>query len=288
MSKRLRRLVSSASAFVLMHSCSLGPGMAMWSSRGTGQPRVGVPQGAVVLHPFEKHSHTVILLHGTYYDGNEFLGIDRLVVDEMAKRGLDGAAGIKYIFPHSPTNDDGDHFWYDYLADGDAAPMQCDNDVIDTKQWLEQVERVMSIVAQEARELGDPSRVIIGGNSAGGTIAIHVALNVPKPLGGLICLRTCPMRETLGPCPVVALRGQPDGSRVSGASTRMPVFVYQAGQDDTYVPELQRRNYRCLEKKGYDVTVKVNPYGRHEDDDPLENLQAAVWIADLLCRADPH
>lgn len=224
-----------------------------------------------------EHTHSVILLHGTYYDATESEDIAECV------SGLVGEAkGVKYIYPNSPLNEDEDHFWYEYLAEGDAPLMQCDNDEIDKKQWQTQILRIRAIVDDEVQSLGDASKVIIGGNSAGGTIAIHVALTYPQPLGGLLCLRTCPMRETLGPCPVEPLEGEPDGSNVNRGNSRMPIFVYQAGLDDTYVPDLQRRNYGCIEKHGFEVKYKVNPEGRHEDDDPEENASIAHWVAQIF------
>merc|ERR1712039_892319 len=117
---------------------------------------------------------------------------------------------------------------------GDDAPlMQCDNDEISIEQWEAQNQRIADLVAAEVEVLGDASRVILGGNSSGGTVAIHVALHhCPEPLGALICLRTCPMRHTLGPASPVPVEGEPDGSLLrSCGSAATPVLVYEAGKD---------------------------------------------------------
>mmetsp|Transcript_151151 Transcript_151151/g.485577 ORF Transcript_151151/g.485577 Transcript_151151/m.485577 type:complete len:252 (-) Transcript_151151:114-869(-) len=238
-------------------------------------------EAELIVEPKNEHTHTVIMLHGTYYDGTEFEDLPDLVRQEVKQRGSWDADGIKYIFPHSPLNEDGDNFWYDYLADDDAHEMQCDNDEIDLEQWNTQLRRIAGIVENEVAALGDSKKVFLGGNSAGGTIAIHVALHhCAAPLGGLFCLRTCPMRHSLGPAEPKPGKGEPDGSLLT--ATVMPVFAYQAGCDDTYIPELQARNYSVIEDAGIVVTKHVKPDGTHDEDDPEENPKVAEWIADLL------
>jgi len=244
----------------------------------------------LVIRPTSEHTHTVIMLHGSYYDGKEFDDLASLVKKEAERHGVSGSAGIKYIFPNSPLNEYGENFWYDYLAnDDDEAPeMQCDNDLISIEQWEAQTQRIADIVATEVQALGDARRVILGGNSAGGTVAIHVALHhCAEPLGALLCLRTCPMRHTLGPAPPVPVTGEPDGSMLSTCKTiGIPVFVYQAGKDDTYVPALQARNYGFIETAGFSVWTKVKPNGKHDEDDPEENPQVAEWIVSIFFKGD--
>jgi len=200
------------------------------------------------------------------------------------KAGVEGHAGIKYVFPHSLQNDDGENFWYDYDAEDDAEEMQCDNDMINLEQWETQNKRIAQVVAAEVAKLGDPSKVILGGNSAGGGLAINVAMHrLEKALGGLICLRTCPMRHTLDSKAPEPVNGEPNGSALMSTRAKgMPVMVYQAGQDDTYVPLLQARNYAFIEAAGFGVEYKVKPNGTHEEDDPDENPQVAVWIVKTL------
>jgi hypothetical protein len=38
---------------------------------------------------------------------------------------------------------------------------------------------------------GDATRVVLGGNSQGGTVSLHAAISYGRPLGGLLCLRSC-------------------------------------------------------------------------------------------------
>lgn len=237
-------------------------------------------ENELIVEPTSAHTHTVIMLHGSYYDGTEFEDLPGLIEQEAKKLGVEGVGGIKYIFPHSPVNDDGDNFWYAYEADDDAEEMQCDNDMINLEQWTTQNQRIANLVAAEVAALGDSSKVILGGNSAGGGVAIHVALHSsPAALGALICLRTCPMRHTLGPASPKPVEGEPDGSMLVATRAKgTPVLVYQAGQDDTYVPLLQARNYALIEASGFPVQYKVKPDGTHEDDDPDENPQVAAWI----------
>jgi len=253
--------------------------------RGKENKKKGTGTGTeLTFEPESDHTHTVILLHGSYYDGTEFEDLPGLVAAEAKKAGVEGHAGIKYVFPHSLQNDDGENFWYDYDAEDDAEEMQCDNDMINLEQWETQNKRIAQVVAAEVAKLGDPSKVILGGNSAGGGLAINVAMHrLEKALGGLICLRTCPMRHTLDSKAPEPVNGEPNGSALMSTRAKgMPVMVYQAGQDDTYVPLLQARNYAFIEAAGFGVEYKVKPNGTHEEDDPDENPQVAVWIVKTL------
>jgi len=242
----------------------------------------------LIFSPTGEHTHTVIMLHGSYYNGTEFEDLPALVEKEAKRLAVDGSvSGIKYIFPHSPQNADGENFWYDYEADEDAEEMQCDNDVINLEQWNTQVQRIADLVDAEVAALGDPKKVIVGGNSAGGGLAIHVTMQSNAPLAALICLRTCPMRHSLGPAVPTPVTGEPDGALLTATKAKgMPVLVYQAGKDNTYVPLLQARNYAFIEAAGFSVEYKVKPNGTHEEDDPEENPQVAAWIVSSFFHID--
>jgi len=229
------------------------------------------------------------------------------LVDAAAKAYRSNGDGIKYIFPCAPPVEEGKpkgKYWYMYhydessprwgstaLHDGyydsDAYRWQSDNDIIAVDQWTETLGWIADLVKQEVEELGDASKVIIGGNSQGGTVAIDVALNYPDTLGALLCLRTCPMRETLGPVPARPLEGVTDGTNLKGSNLDMPIFCYIDGRDDIYIPPLQHRNYCLIQDKGYTVTTRVNPTAFHEDDDPAENEWAAKWIAQVFFSTVP-
>lgn len=158
------------------------------------------------------------------------------LVDAAAKAHNANGDGTKYIFPCAPPaakEQAWGNFWYRWYTpetflqwpkagdhygyyQTDAYMWQSDNDHIDTDQWTEMLEWIADLVKQEVQALGDASKVIVGGKSQGGTVAIDVALNYPDALGALLCLRTCPMRETLGPLPARPLPGRDRRDELEG------------------------------------------------------------------------
>jgi predicted esterase len=237
-----------------------------------------------------------------YGNGNEKTVPE--LVEAAAMAYGSNAHGVKYIFPCAPParkNGPPGYLWYQYYYptsspqwpspksgayngyySTDAYLWQSDNDHINMDQWTEIIGWMKNLVLQEIEILGDASKVIVGGNSQGGTVAIDVGLTNPKTLGGLLCLRTCPMRETLGPVPARPLEGVTDGTNLKGANLEMPIFCYIDGRDDIYIPPLQHRNYNLIQNRGYVVTTKVDPTAHHETNEPAENRWAATWIAEAF------
>jgi predicted esterase len=211
------------------------------------------------------------------------------MVAAAAKQWNASADGIKYIFPCAAAVAPGrpvGHLWYNYIYGPKYHALTnkqylavSDDDEVNTKQFQGAQDYIKQIVDQEVSSLnGDASKVIIGGNSQGGCVAIHFALNYKPTLGALLCLRTCPVRQTLGPLPAVPLAGTSDGSALRDGTT-MPIFCYIDGKDDVFIPPLQQHNYSLIADKGYLMTTMVDPKAWHETPDPAENMWAATWIA---------
>jgi len=150
--------------------------------------------GGVEIPPSGPHTHTVILLHGCYCNGADFAMLPQLMA-ELA--GRDAAAGVKFIFPSAPLRtlhwpegtEDAVSAWYDYFT---SRANTMFHDEIDLEHLASASEQMTAIVNDEISRLGgDTSRVVIGGNSQGGTLAGHVALSFGKRLGALIFMRSC-------------------------------------------------------------------------------------------------
>ena len=125
---------------------------------------------------------------------------------------------------------------------------------------------IHGILDEEIARLGDPRRVAIGGNSQGGTVALHAALSHPRglELACVVCGSTVLLRETELVAPVPA-----DPS---------PVFVFSAERDAEYLPALQRLAFGRLARAGVRVTSHVEPGLDHYSESVAELHHLSAWL----------
>ena len=86
---------------------------------------------------------------------------------------------------------------------------------------------------------GDASRVVFGGASQGGMLALHVAMSYRSPLGALICLRTMLSTDHTTPA--------------GGDHAKTPIFVFAGGRDTICPLHEQRASFSRLSVAGYTV-----------------------------------
>lgn len=149
-----------------------------------------LPDAVEVPVPGE-HRWSVIWLHGLGADGHDF----EPIVPEL---GLPESHGARFLFPHAPqrpiTIHDGvpTRAWFD-IADADFTTVE------DKKGIRQSIELAHALLARERDEYGVPSeRIVLGGFSQGGAIALAAGLRYPERLGGLVALSAyLPMALTL-------------------------------------------------------------------------------------------
>jgi len=132
---------------------------------------------------------SVIWLHGLGADGNDFAGI----VPELA---LPAMLGVRFIFPHAPTRPvtiNGGYVmraWYD-IATLDLSQAQ------DAEGIQASAQAVGALIAREQARGVPASRIVLGGFSQGGAIALQTGLRFPERLAGIMALSTyLPLAET--------------------------------------------------------------------------------------------
>lgn len=244
-----------------------------------------------MIPPTGDHTCTAILIHGNYGDCTDWHGGDPdlpggvkdvvKVVDCVKELG-GSTSGIKFIYLNAPKRtlhwrpftpgeqdekfEDDVSTWYDYFSFKLAAGSY-DFDDINENQLKDATDQIHAIIRQEASQLGDSRRVIIGGNSQGGTVAGHVACTYEstfgEPLGGLIFMRTI-------------LIGQTPVHKVS-----TPVFVFLDEYDTEYPPHSQHKAYQRLKDAGAAVTIHLEEKCDHYMNSNAELYWCAKWIA--LC-----
>lgn len=215
---------------------------------------------AVELETRQPVAASVIWLHGLGADGNDFAGI----IPELQ---LPAALGLRFIFPHAPTRPvtiNGGYVmraWYDIAsADFLRAP--------DTAGIRDSERAVRALIAREQSRGVAASRIVIGGFSQGGAIALHTGLRFPEPLAGIVALSTyMPLPGTLE-----------DESHPANA--RVPVFVGH-GRDDALIPlALAQRTRDLLSAREQIVEWHEYPIAHSVCLPELQDL--GVWLAGRL------
>jgi phospholipase/carboxylesterase len=213
----------------------------------------------VVLDPPGKPTGTVIWLHGLGADGYDFLPMVR-------ELGL-AARGLRVVLPHAPQRPvtvNGGYVmraWYDLRhADFDRSP--------DEAGVLASVRLVGGLVERE-RAAGVPTgRILVGGFSQGGAVALQAGLIPAGRLAGVVGL------STYLPLPDRAARERAE------AALGLPVFLGHGLQDPLIPVALARRTAQDLESAG--CRVELHLYGMPHSVCPAEVSDLARWLSGVL------
>lgn len=190
---------------------------------------------AVVIPATSQHTGTVIFLHGLGDSGHGWAPVMKMIASPH----------IKYICPHAgtmPVTLNGGFpspSWFDLLGLSKEAKE-------DEKGIVAAADLVKSLINAEI-DAGIPSnRIILGGFSQGGALALYTGLTFNKPLGGILAL-SCyfPLRSKF-----------PEA--LDSANANVPVFQAH-GDCDTVL----RYNYGVLSNeflKSLNIPVEFKTY----------------------------
>lgn len=189
---------------------------------------------AIVLETGSDPKACIVWLHGLGADGHDF---------EPLACELRLPGSIRYVFPHAPvrpvTINGGMRMraWYDIVSPDLRRHVD--------KAGIRQSQRlVLDLLAEQLASGIDPSRMILGGFSQGGAIALETGVRCDPPLAGIVALSA-----------YVAL---PD--EFPQASPNAPPILMLHGSQDSIVPlSLAEQSQLELARKGYQVTWQVFP-----------------------------
>ena len=190
------------------------------------------------------HKLSVIILHGMYGNYQEMNYLKRI-------------KNIKFIFVdskqmniHWPQGKESNvKSWYNYYTDFTGLNKYDKIDLNDLKSSSRYIE---DLIHQEYQLLKNYSKIFLLGSSQGGTVVIHVALNIPFQLGGVILLRSLLLNYTKVPY-----------------KNQLTVYLFCAGKDNVYIPKLYNRSFRRLKKRTKIVKV-VDRYLDHSTNSSKE------------------
>ena len=176
----------------------------------------------------------VIWLHGLGADGHDFENI----VSELK---LPQHLGVRFIFPHAPIQPvsiNGGYpmrSWFDILGLDESAT-QDEPGIRKSQYSLEHlIEKMIATGIQS-------ERIIIGGFSQGGALALHTALRFSKKLAGVIGLSTyLPIANFLE-------------TERSPLNATTPIFLAHGTQDTVLPYEFGRVSFNILQSLGYKIS----------------------------------
>jgi phospholipase/carboxylesterase len=184
---------------------------------------------------------TVIFLHGLGDDGHGWS-------DVVPALGLPSTMRVRFLFPHAPeiavTINDGYVMpaWYDLL----------DND-FNARADLSGVHasrvHVDHLIARERKRGIAHQRIVLGGFSQGGALALYAGLRHPVRLAGLISLSA----YLIDPATLPA--------EAASANRDVPIFMAHGSADDVVRYDWGEASRLLLERDGWSVAWHVYPMG---------------------------
>lgn len=203
---------------------------------------------------------SLILLHGLGADAEDLAGIAQYLQ-------LPEALRLRCVFPDAPvrpvTINGGTPMraWYD--IDPAAGPDSGAADISASASFAR------GLVDREAARGVAPGRIVVGGFSQGGVIALETFLGHAERLAGAVALST------------YLHDGDRAMERVGLANAEGPIFMAH-GRGDAMIPIHRAATSRTtLEQLGYDVRWYEYPMGHEVCMDELRDLSA--WLTAQLC-----
>ncbi len=211
------------------------------------------------------HPHyAFIWLHGLGADGHDFASFVEAFADTTGK-------AIRFVFPHAPiravTLNGGAHMpaWFDLYG---TRP----EDAQDEPGIQRASDAITRLIAEQGKYGVPAERVVVGGFSQGGAVALYTALTGPKRVAAAIGLSTyLPLAHRFA-------EGLPHINDVT------PVFLGH-GTDDTMIPyPFAQRTHTVLGSHGIAAEFHTYPIGHSVSDAEIGDLHS--FLAKALARAD--
>ena len=201
----------------------------------------------------------VIWLHGLGADGNDFLPI----VEELAL----APHQVRFVFPHAPVRPVTLNGGLPMRAWFDVVSLQRDmaEDLAGIKASAAAVNALIS--REEARGI-PPQRIVLGGFSQGGAIALYCGARQATPLAGIVGLST-----------YLPGAGQLAAELVP-ANLKVPVFMAHGDQDPVVAAAWGELSRDALAAAGFSVSWHSYPMPHAVCGQEIADLGG--WLCDVL------
>lgn len=213
----------------------------------------------IEIEPEHAADASVILLHGGGGQNREFLA--------MLKHFTPARGRVRFILPNAPERPlslfggVSMRAWFDVVH----ADLQRE---VDTKGIQHSVGVLQGLIKREIQRGIACERIVIGGFSQGGVIALRTGACYPWPLAGVIALSAY--------WPEAAL----PATELARSAGRPPVFIGHGRDDDLVSLALAEQARQTLAGLGHTVQFEVYPTGHGVAEDELSDVKA--WIDTVL------
>lgn len=200
---------------------------------------------------------TVIWLHGLGADGYDF-------VPMVPQLELPPAARVRFVFPHAevrPVTINAGYSmraWYDIL---ELSPAGSD----DESGLAASRERVERYIERELAAGVAARRIVLGGFSQGGAMALHAGLRHGVSLAGIVALSAyLPLRGRLV-------------AELAPANRTTPILMCHGRQDVVVLPAFGEQSRDTLLAAGLSVEWREYPMGHHLCGPEVHDI--AAWLS---------
>jgi len=203
---------------------------------------------------------SIIWLHGLGADCRDFQDLPKML-------NLPSGLPIRFILPNAPerpiTLNGGMVMrgWYD-LTGMEVVKQE------DAAGLAEAADIVESLVNKEVERGVPRSRILVGGFSQGGAVALHYAFRCHEPLAGIVGLST-----------YLPLSGE-FASAMSKEAIRTPVFLAHGLFDPVLVLALGESSRQVLQDSGCDVSWYTYPMPHTVTPEEVRDLSA--WLSSRI------
>nr|CAB3263576.1 acyl-protein thioesterase 1-like [Phallusia mammillata] len=237
------------------------------SKSSQGKKEMSVTKEFFLLAPTAKATATVIFLHGLGDTGSGW----SLAFNEFKQK------HIRYIFPNAPsipvTLNHGMVMpaWYDLVAINPRGPE-------DENGIKKSADKLRELIRKETTDHQIPSnRIVIGGFSMGGALALYTALTHPEQLGGVIALSS-----------YLPLNEQFKTGKVSLQNQKCNIFQGHGDMDPMVAPDFGKATHQILKagrsSLGASTELKMYPNCGHSScDDELDDVKNIInkWLPEI-------
>ncbi|GAU99430.1 hypothetical protein RvY_10435 [Ramazzottius varieornatus] len=249
---------SCAAAFLLVYQTSWWMGTSLSSTRKMATATRPRRPNTYITNPTGKHTGTVIFFHGLGDTGAGWSA----AMEEIRE------PHIKYICPTAlpmPVTLNGGMrmpSWFDLFN------LQIGGKE-DTEGIKKVVKEIVSEMVAEEEADGIPSnRVLIGGFSQGGALALYAALTLQRPLAGAMALSSW-----------LPLAG--DFPKVASANKDIPILLCHGDSDSLVSPDIGRLTKEKMGAFVPNITAKIYR-GLGHSSSPEEMRDVKAFIATCL------
>lgn len=204
--------------------------------------------GPIISYPaLSKHTATVIMLHGLGDTGNGWAP----VAPEL------NLTHVRWVFPTAPTRSITVNMgmsmpgWFDidHLDEASFLKMMKGHHGFDPEGTIESVEYVGSLIEKEIQAGIPPERIVVGGFSQGGHVALKSLVHKKLNVAGLMALSTWL---------------EPQHVELGQDIKSTPIFYGHGASDPLIPPMVAQISVDTMEKQGFaDLQFKLYPGMQH-------------------------